>query len=104
MEIGIDRDGWRQPQAGSLAGAEESRLDWHGLRARLCAAYAARRALAGAVKASAGAGSFDHESAKFLAAYGNGLCAVNRTALGNGKPPEGNDAAVAATAETGGRG
>jgi hypothetical protein len=76
-------------------------FDWHGLRARMTAAYASRSALAHAKprETAIGGGSFDRECALALAAYGvgqsGGLDAVNRTALANGNSGCDNDAAVA---------
>jgi hypothetical protein len=75
--------------------------DWHGLRSRLAAAYAARSALVTgkAHPTAVGGGSFDRGSARMLAVFGRdgtrGLDAINPTALSSGKSNYGNDAAVA---------
>jgi hypothetical protein len=84
--------------AGNRAGG---RSDWHGLRARLAAGYAARPVLAqGKTGANpAVGGSFDCGSARALAVYGRsrelGLGGINPTALGSGKSVRDNGAAVA---------
>jgi hypothetical protein len=76
-------------------------LDWHGLRARLAATYAARVVIEGAAQPqfTFDGGSFDRSSARTLTVYGKGLHGrlegINLTALANGKPDQDNVTAVA---------
>jgi hypothetical protein len=102
MDIGFDQESWRvrtEPQHGDG-------IEWHALRARLDAAYAARIALTGGEErpASARCGSFDLDSARSVAAFGNALSGVNPSALGNGKSDPAMDAGAPGTTNGGGRG
>lgn len=66
--------------------------DWPGLHARLAAAHAARRALLAACQdAGPARASFAPAAAEMLAGLDEGLAAVNRNDLGDGKPPRGNE-------------
>jgi hypothetical protein len=98
MTMEFDSNARLAAHAGNHAGGAS---DWHGLRARLAAAHAARGVL---VQENAGeqgvaGGSFDRGSARMLAVYGRdrdaGLSGINPSALGSGKPIWDNDAAVA---------
>ena len=99
MDIGFDFSQHGQDAA-------PGRLDWHGLRARLFAVRAARRALEAAASENRAidGSSFDRGSARLLAGYGHVLAAVNPTALGNGKPSGDMNSSVAGESRTGGRG
>jgi len=99
MDIGFDI-----PHQGQEA--FQGHLEWHGLRSRLFAARAARRALEAAAcgGATVSGSSFDRGSARLLAGYGQILAAVNPTALGNGKPGGDKDSSVAGESRTGDRG
>lgn len=85
-------------------------LDWHGLRARLAAAYAVRSVLDGAKpqESAVEGGSFEPGCARALAVYGFGpgcgLGGINPTALGNCNSGCDNDAAVAGPFSAGDRG
>jgi hypothetical protein len=98
MDMGLDREGRPQLLAGSHS---DGRSDWHGLRARLAAAYAARPVLEAATvrESTVEGGSFDCFAARMLAVYGlaagGRLDRVNPTVLGNGKSTHDYDAAVA---------
>ena len=98
----------KAPHPAALAGNHAGgRSDWHGLRARLAVAYAARPAPAQARAGAAAVegGSFDLGSARALAVYGRGrelgLGPINPTALGSGKSTRDNDAAVAGACAAG---
>lgn len=99
MDIGFDFSQQGQD-------ARHGRLEWHGLRARLFAARAARHALEAAARAAPaiGRGSFDCGSARLLAGYSQNLAAVNPNALGNRKPDGGKDSSVADVSRSGDRG
>lgn len=101
MDIGFDRNGWANDPASRADGKTRS-PEWHGLRARLVAASAARRALA--MGDDVPAGSFDCVSARVLADYGQELSVVNPVFWANGKPVCSIDAAVAGIASPGDRG
>src|SRR5262245_55061750 len=98
MDMGLDRNGWLPAPAESPAGGRSA---WHGLRARLAAAYAARRSIerVNDSRIGVGGGSFHRRSARTLAIYGKvrsrGLSGVNPSALDSGKPVQDNDVAVA---------
>lgn len=98
MDMGLDRNGWLSAPAESPAGGRSA---WHGLRARLAAAYAVRRGIECGkdTRTVVGGGSFHRRSARTLAIYGKvrsqGLSGINPSALGCGKPVQDNDAAVA---------
>ena len=102
MEMGFDQNSWRI-QPGPQAGES---VDWHALRARLGAAYAARNALATREGSgdSARSGSFDVDSARSVASFGQALAGVNPTVLGNGNRESGKDAGAAGPDADGGRG
>lgn len=76
-------------------------IDWHGLRARMTAAYAAHAMLAFEKprETSIPSGSFDQGSARVLAVYAAGpsheLEAINPIALANGNSGSNNSAAAA---------
>lgn len=79
--------------------------DWHGLRVRLSAAHAARRALlAGFAQQGAANGSFDPAAATSIFAFEEALAAVNLTDLADGKSVAGNELGVAGAQVPGGRG
>ena len=85
MNLDFDLEG---RLAALLGNREGERLDWHGLRARLAAAYAARAELGREMNYAlpVESGSFDQESARALTIYGlgaGGLCPVNPTGLAN---------------------
>lgn len=104
--MNIDFDMGKAAPAGNHA---VDQFDWHGLRSRLAAAYAARPVLAGEtpretpMKALAEGGSFDRSSARALAVFGPlvrgapELCLddVNPVALAHGNSGHDNHAAVA---------
>jgi len=105
MDLGFEKT--RQVQNALHGGGDRSRSpDWRGLRARLFAVRAARHVLeAQAFQTDSFTGcSFDHGSAILLSTYGNGLSAVNPTALGNCKPDGVMNADVAGANGTGDRG
>jgi len=71
MDMNFDHDSWlrraRTPRQGTPEGTS---FDWHGLSARLTAAYALRRSLARRdVLAEAPSGSFDEQAASALSTY-----------------------------------
>jgi hypothetical protein len=76
-------------------------FDWHGLRARMAAAYAAHAMLQSdkPCETAIDSGSFDRGSARALAVYGTGpgeeLDRVNPTALANGNSGYDNNTAAA---------
>lgn len=92
MEFGFNQETWQQPAgfAGSLSpGGEAMRPQWHGLRSRLDAAYAARLALVAGQFARLGKaeGSFDRGSARIVAGFVPAV-GVNLTDLVIGKPTD----------------
>lgn len=95
MELGT------RPESWGCAPAEEASplLDWHGLRARLLAGYAARRELGTDCPVQPARGSFDEEFARILNGYGTAreerLADVNPTALAVGKARGGKNQPVA---------
>ena len=117
MEIDFDMERRQMrllaPSTGHHAPAP---LDWHGLRARMAAGYAARPVLngiaaaarTGIAAASFGGGSFDRDCARALVTYGmaagGGLCAVNPTALANCNADGDNGGAVAGPSSVSDRG
>jgi len=78
--------------------------DWLALRAKLDAAWAARRELDGVGSSKHRQGSFDRPAASALAAILDGLPAVNPTALGDCKPDQAISSAFGGDWMTGGRG
>jgi hypothetical protein len=104
--MNIDFDMAKAVSAGTHA---VDRFDWHGLRSRLVAAYAARPVIEGEtpretpMKALVQGGSFDSGSARALAVLGplvresseRRLDGVNPVALANGNWARDNHAAVA---------
>lgn len=100
MDIAFDL-----PQTGQKC--SDRAFEWHGLRARLFAARAARRALEPAgsmIGPERDGGSFDRVSARVLAGYGQALARVNLNALGNCKPDGDMAVAVAGERTAGDRG
>ena len=106
MDIGFDNNDWRPAVAahafgGGLGGAPE----WLELRARLGAAWSARRELGYCDDSEAvHCGSFDRSSALTLAGFELASPAVNRIALGKCKPGEGNAGQHTGEMSPGGRG
>lgn len=96
--------------AGTAGNHAPASLDWHGLHARMAAAYAARPAiaLANPQESVIDGGSFDRGSARVLADFGetaaNGLAVVNPTVLATGNSECDKDAAVAGACSVGERG
>lgn len=105
MDIGFERKSWTEDPAGR-AGAKTGTPEWHGLRARLTAARAARGALAEqhVTGDHAGGGSFDCASARALAGYGHSPTAVNPVFWADGKPVGPMDAAIAGQTSSDDRG
>jgi hypothetical protein len=102
MDIGFDHNAMRQAQS---TGGCPAAPDWPLLRARLDAAWAARRALChAAAHAASPRGSFNPATARAIVGLGQSSLSVNPTALGNRKPNEDIDAAVAGASLAGGRG
>ena len=125
MDIGFNHDSWLRRARPARDGAQpQEGFDWHGLAARLAAAYALRRQLAEKdILGEAPSGSFDEEAAGAIAAYdiapardGSSQSAarnplkeeptlpVNRIALDNRKAASCNDARVAGAITSGDRG
>ena len=108
MEFGFNQETWQQP-AGIAGlpglGEEGMRPQWHGLRSRLDAAYAARQALVAGQFARLGKaeGSFDRGSARIVAGYVPTV-GVNLTDLVIGKPADDNCSSVAGANTAGDRG
>lgn len=105
MEFAFNQETWRQPAgfAGSQGlHGETMRPQWHGLRSRLDAAYAARLALTAGQFARLGKaeGSFDRGSARIVAGYVPTV-GVNLTDLVIGKSG-GDKCALVAGANTAG--
>src|SRR5438874_7576756 len=92
MEIGFDqfeRQAAHAPRA--FVDGFGDAPEWLVLRARLSAAWSARREFAaGAWGAPVRCGHFDHDSAVALAGYEHPTPLVNPIALGNLKPSGGN--------------
>ena len=99
MDIGFDLKNRMQD-------ASQARLDWSGLRSRLFASRAAYRAFKEqcAERPAIGVGSFDRDSASFLARFEHVSTSVNPNALGNGKPDRDIDDPVVGECRTGDRG
>ena len=95
-----------EPAFAAFADESGYRPDWLGLRGRFAASFAARRVLSATnpVLPPVASGSFDAASARLISTYEEGLAAVNRTVLSNGKPDAGISAAVAGPHFAGGRG
>ncbi len=117
MEIDFDMERRQVRLLAPLTGNHApAQLDWHGLRARMAAGYAARPALNGIAAASRlaiggssfGGGSFDRACARALVTYGmatgGGLSAVNPTALANCNADGDNCGAVAGPCSVSDRG
>ena len=106
MDIGFDINAWRPPSAapafdGGCGGAPE----WLELRARLGAAWAARRELHLCdATPTVRSGSFNRNLAGELAGFELESPAVNRIALGNLKSGEGNADHCTGKLTPGGRG
>jgi hypothetical protein len=110
MEIGFEDNYWR-PAITAHAFAEGhgevsgNAPEWLELRARLCAAWSARRELGRGARSTAGrSGSFDCTSAGTLATFEATSPAVNPIALGNLKSRWGNADGHTGTTTPGGRG
>src|SRR6218665_4132283 len=108
MEIGFNQETWQQPAgfAGSQSlHGEAMRPQWHGLHARLEAAYAGRLALTAGQFARLGKaeGSFDRGSARIVAGYVPPV-GVNLTDLVIGKSADDICALVAGSKTAGDRG
>jgi len=105
MDIGFDRESWANDPADRADGKTGS-PEWHGLRARLSAARAARRVLVEEANVSGQpqAGSFDDSSARVLADYGQSQAIVNPVPWSDGKPPRTKDGALASGSHPGERG
>lgn len=89
MEMEINPVAWSPAGFADASGKSDSPPDWHGLRSRLEAAHAARRALLSLTrKHEASPASFDGNSARLVATYGQALCDVNPNASGDGKSVE----------------
>jgi hypothetical protein len=106
MEIGFEKKYWLQGPAAPANGGECSDApEWPELRARLGAAWSARRELGLCGGNSAWrSGSFDCASASTLAHFAAASPAVNPIALGNLKPREGNAGEHTGVSSPGGRG
>lgn len=105
MEMEINPVAWSPAGFADASGRGESAPDWHGLRSRLEAAHAARRALLPVAERRQDApASFDGTSARLVATYGHALCDVNPKALGDGKPVGRKGGEVADGQVFGGRG
>lgn len=129
MDIGFNHDSWLRRARPARDGARpQDGCDWQGLAARMAAAYALRRQLAGKdILADAPSGSFDEEAAGAIAAYEiarardwpsqspaqnpaqnpaqeDGSPAVNRVALEDRKAASCIDARVAGPIASGDRG
>ena len=115
MDLGFNHDTWpgTWPDSGRGTGGRGgasadggSLLDWHGLRARLLAARAARRALASAGNAGpcAAGASFDAQAARQLRGHGDCFTPVNPVSLTVRKTGADNVAAVVGETRTGDRG
>ena len=94
MDIGLNPENWgRTPAQG-----DNSRDDWQGLRARLLAGYAMRRAIGETNPRKLSGGSFSRKSARILGGYGStpeaGLAPVNRSASDDGNSPGGKNEPV----------
>ena len=96
MEIGFDNNYWRpSPTAQAFADARDGDCrnapEWPELRARLDAAWSARRELGQCGGSPVWrSGSFDHASASVMAHFEDQSPAVNPIALGNLKSRGGN--------------
>ena len=110
MEIGFENNYWRPASAGHAfaqanGGECGNAPEWPELRARLGAAWSARRELGHCGGSTAGrSGSFDRSSASTLAGFDAASPAVNPIALGNLKPRWGNTVGHAGVSTPGGRG
>ncbi|MCK9541806.1 MAG: hypothetical protein M0R03_07230 [Novosphingobium sp.] len=104
MVIEFDKQSWMRDHGGSAGGEHP---DWHALRGRLCAAYAAHRVVSGDSaprRHAALTGSFDREGAALLAGFGSSLTSVNLDPSEHGKRAEGKDDPAAGEQSFGGRG
>lgn len=108
MNVDFDMESRLAAAAAGMTGNHAAQpLDWHGLRARMTAAYAARPVLECAQPREivVEGGSFDTGSARVLAVYGRGhdagLGTVNPTALANGNSGCDTDADVAGSQTAG---
>ncbi|MEO6718314.1 MAG: hypothetical protein ABIM50_13835 [Novosphingobium sp.] len=110
MEIGFENNYWHPPTsahafAAGLGGECGDAPEWLELRARLAAAWSARRELSGCGGSAAGrSGSFDREAASVLVGFDAPSPAVNPIALGNLKSRWGNVAGHTGVSTPGGRG
>ena len=106
MDIGFEDNHWlAAPTAHAFGGGCSGAPEWQELRARLGAAWSARRELAYGDHKSAGrSGSFDRTSVLALARFETRLSAVNPIALGNLKSRGGNAGLQTGVSTPGGRG
>ena len=104
MDMGWNKAAWRGAALSPPAREAGGRPDWHGLRARLTAAQAMRRALDDKRQPIGLAGSFARAAADAVQSYGYGLEAVNPVDSATGKHPAGNDDGGVGASSTGGRG
>jgi hypothetical protein len=87
MDLSFDHKDWQQAfPVGTAQRGCDFTPDWYALRARLAAAFSARREFAQAdCRKTKTSGSFDQMSALALAGFHNSSRPINLTALGNGK-------------------
>ena len=104
MELELHPMHWMPAGAAHAPDGGDSRPDWHGLRARLEAARAARLALDLAGVRVPVRGSFDAGSARRVEAWDHGLSPVNPSASGNGKTDAFIDVVAVDIPVSGGRG
>ena len=110
MEIGFENNYWRQASpAHALAGGQSRECsnapEWPELRARLGAAWSARREFGdGGASAAGRSGSFDRASASTLSGFDAATPAVNPIALGNLKSRWGIAGGHTGVSTPGGRG
>ncbi|MDE8651621.1 hypothetical protein [Novosphingobium album (ex Liu et al. 2023)] len=106
MEIAFDLVNCTDGLSGAARERASDHPEWPVLHARLVAARESFSMLSKdfAVGTSRRRGSFADEAAHRLATYGHVSTTVNPSALVNGKPEADNDALVAGTTRTGGRG
>jgi hypothetical protein len=110
MEIGFENNYWHpataaQASADGHGGDCHNAPEWLDLRARLGAAWSARRELGHCgVRVAARSGSFDRASANTLATFDAASPAVNPIALGNLKPRWGKAGGRTGVSTPGGRG
>ena len=112
MDLGTELDKWpagtpvRGDSRASRQALDWSMPEWAEIRARLAAAHAARRAIAGSwpIGSATRRGSFSQSAAALLAAQGRHLGVVNRVPSDSGNRILGMVVAAAGASRTGGRG